>query len=119
MVTVAELKRDLEVTEEDREEARKGITQEERMTGGDIRTPIPSKYVFKCNCCAQMGGINPLYRLIKEDRGRKTDTGKIETTHGIMLLNDLESKPENSSTLNITRDGPTCDHCYDSVYSGE
>jgi hypothetical protein len=84
---------------------------------------VSSQYAFQCVCCESIG-FPSFYKLIKKQVGplsysRETDPKMLNSTKGIVRLDELACEPEFSSTLNFTEDGLVCDHCYDTVYSGD
>ena len=122
MVTLDGLRKNLAVTQEDMTAVIDNETRRLMEQTGNVILHISSKYAFRYSCCAGMKLSYAVYSLTKEVIGpgyfaRKTDIDSIKSTKGIMLLGQLGYVPEFSSTLNITEDGPTCDHCRDSVYN--
>lgn len=121
MVTLDKLKKDLIVTKKDLDEAITDDVRHLMERTHNAGVSIPSKYAFQCSCCKGIGLPYSFYALIKEKVGpgpiEKTDIRSIKSAKGVVLLSKLGFEPEYSSILHITKDGPTCDHCYETVYN--
>lgn len=124
MLSLARLRRDLEVTRKDLARAVSPELRELMAQTPNAGFSIGSDYAFRCACCSAIDGEPVFYTLLKESVGPgmnsgKTDVRSIRSAIGIVRLRDLSFTPEYSSLLHVTRAGLICDHCYVSVYSGD
>ena len=116
-----QLKGDLELTAEDWERALTPETRQLMAATPNVSVAIGSDYAFRCACCSEIEGRAVYYQLVKKITGAvgsgETDPASIKSVKGIIEVKRLGFEPDNSSLLHVTRDGPVCDHCYDTVYT--
>ena len=123
MPTLAELRRDLQVTRKDLAAVVSPGLRELMTLTPNAGFGVSSDYAFRCACCSAIEGEPVFYALLKEVvggmYGGRTDAKSIHSVKGIVRIRDLGFTPEYSSLLHMTGDGPVCDHCNDSVYSDD
>lgn len=122
MPNIAEIRRDLKVTQKDLAGVINPKLRELMAQTPNVGFSVGSNYAFQCACCSAIDDKPVFYNLLKEVVGSgitsgETDVKKIRSARGIERIKDLGFTPEYSSLLHITKEGMVCDHCHESVYS--